>query len=80
MAASRGFDVRVFGSTARGEDGEKSDLDLLVSLGDEERFFEAFGLIADMRKVVREAKIDAVLDIMARPEVRKAALEEGIPL
>lgn len=80
MAASRGFDVRVFGSTARGEDGERSDLDVLVSLGDDERFFEAFGLISDMRKALPEAKLDAVLDIMARPEVLRSALEEGVPL
>lgn len=80
MAAARGFDVRVFGSTVRGEDGEKSDLDVLVTLGDDERFFEAFALIDEMRKAVPEAKLDALLDIMARPEVRKAALEQGIPL
>ena len=80
MAATRGFVVRVFGSTARGDDSEESDLDLLVTLGNDERFFEAFALIDEMRKAVPEAKLDALLDIMARPEVRNAALEQGIPL
>jgi predicted nucleotidyltransferase len=78
LAAARGFaDVRVFGSTARGEDSERSDLDILVCLPTSEKFGEAFALVAELGSVLPEVKVDAVVDIMLRPEVREQALLEG---
>jgi predicted nucleotidyltransferase len=37
-------DVRVFGSLARGEGGENSDLDLLVTLGEGRSLLDLVGL------------------------------------
>ena len=49
IAAKHGArNVRVFGSTARGEAGEKSDVDLLVDVGPARTLFFPGGLLADL--------------------------------
>ncbi len=73
-------DIRVFGSTARGEDREDSDLDLLVCVDDPCLFFPAMGFILEIQRRFPEANIDAITDVCARPDVLQAAMHEGVPL
>lgn len=81
MAASHGLkDVRVFGSTARGEDQEGSDLDLLVTLERDDQFFAAIDLIVAIKRFDAGVTIDAVVDMMIKPAICDAAKADGIPL
>ena len=81
LAAERGLpDVRVFGSTARGEDREDSDLDLLICVDDASNFFPAISFIVEVQRRYPSAHIDAITDVMARPDVLRAAILDGIPL
>ena len=52
-AARRGaFNVRVFGSVARGEADEKSDIDLLVDLEPGRSLFDLGGLLMDLQDLL----------------------------
>ncbi len=48
------FNVRVFGSVARGEARPGSDVDFLVDIETERRGFEFFGLLEDLRRALEE--------------------------
>lgn len=48
----RGVAIRVFGSTARGEDGSGSDLDLLVRFDQDASIFDQAELIEDLRDLL----------------------------
>ena len=81
LAGQWGFaEVRVFGSTARGEDREDSDLDLMVHLGSDEKFFDAFTFLVEANALCPGVNIDAIIDIMAKPDVLASAMEEGFLL
>src|SRR5438067_10101749 len=55
LAAARGVaNVRVFGSVARGDATEGSDVDLVVDLPDDLQGFAAFGTLDDLRRDVEE--------------------------
>jgi predicted nucleotidyltransferase/DNA-binding XRE family transcriptional regulator len=55
IAAAHGArNVRVFGSVARGEAGPDSDVDFLVDLDSDNRGFEFFGLLEDLRRALEE--------------------------
>jgi predicted nucleotidyltransferase len=78
LASKWGFpEVRVFGSTARGEDREDSDLDLLVHLGSEDKFFDAFTFMVEAKAMCAGVSLDGIIDIMAKPEVLASAMSEG---
>ncbi|WP_166979452.1 nucleotidyltransferase domain-containing protein [Paramicrobacterium fandaimingii] len=46
-------DVKVFGSVARGEADERSDVDLLVETGDGTSYFDIAGFASDVEAIVR---------------------------
>ncbi len=48
----RALDVRVFGSTARGDDRPGSDLDLLVTFGPDASLFDQVGLAQDIEDLL----------------------------
>jgi uncharacterized protein len=83
LAARGARDVRVFGSVARGEDDERSDIDLLVDL-DAERspgseLLAVLGLSEELSELLN-ARVDVVTPRTLRPEVRELALAEAVPL
>ncbi|MDQ1816218.1 nucleotidyltransferase domain-containing protein [Massilia sp. CCM 9210] len=81
LALERGLvEVRVFGSTARGEDREDSDLDLLLTVDAAGTLFPAMGFILEAQRRFPGVAIDAVTNIMARPEILNAAMREGFLL
>ena len=72
-AAQRGLtNVRVFGSTARGEDGFDSDIDLLVTPHPESDLFDV-ALFADEVRRLTGFPADVVADTSDSEELRDAA-------
>ena len=56
MAASRGiFEVKVFGSMARGDADDSGDVDLLVSLPEGFRGLALGGLLMDVQELLGDA-------------------------
>ena len=70
--------VRVFGSVARGDADEKSDVDLLVSI---ERLlgWKYFGLEPALQDLLR-CEVDVVSDESIRPRLRDRILKDAVPL
>ena len=71
--------VRVFGSVARGEANEDSDVDLLVHFRKGASLFDLIHLIDDT-SVLTDAKVDIVSDGGLSPYLAKRILSEAIPL
>ncbi len=80
IAARHGaYNVRVFGSTARGEAGPERDVDLLVDVGPiHSRWFPA-GLILDLEELLGR-EVDVVTEDALHWYIRDRVLEEAIPL
>lgn len=72
-------DVRVFGSLARGEAREDSDLDLLVTLGEGRSLLDLVGLKQDLEDLVHRP-VDVVTEAALSPYLREQVLAEAIPL
>ena len=80
IAASFGAtNVRVFGSVARGEGRPDSDLDLLVDLAPT-RSLLAWGAFWQALEAALGVKVDLAVESDLRPEIRRAILEEAVPL
>jgi predicted nucleotidyltransferase len=81
IAAKHGaFNVRVFGSVARGEDTPDSDIDLLIDY-DIEKTTPWFpvGLIQDLENLL-QTKVDVVTVEGLKNRIRDQVLEESINL
>jgi len=60
LAARYGaYNVRVFGSAARGEAGPDSDVDFLVELEPDRSLFDLGGLLMDLQELL-ECEVDVV--------------------
>jgi uncharacterized protein len=71
--------VRVFGSRARGEAGETSDLDLLVTLAEGRSLLDLIGFKQDLEDLVHRP-VDVVTEQALSPYLRERVLSEAIPL
>ena len=71
--------VRIFGSVARGDAGPASDLDLLVTVGDEPGPWFPGGLIAELEEVLG-CRVEVVTERGLHDELRAQVLAEAIPL
>jgi uncharacterized protein len=71
--------VRVFGSLARGEAREDSDLDLLVTLGEGRSLLDLVGLKQDLEDLVHRP-VDVVTEQALSPYLRERVLSEAVPL
>lgn len=72
-------DVRVFGSMARGDASETSDVDLLVSLPPDRTGLALGGLLMDVQDLLQR-KVDVVTDRGLHPALRNRILKEAQPL
>ena len=80
LAAKRGAkNVRVFGSVARGDSDEKSDVDFLVEMEPGRTLFDLSGLLLDLQEALH-APVDVVTERGLRPRVRERILAEAVPL
>lgn len=71
--------VRVFGSLARGEGSEGSDLDLLVTLSEGRSLLDLIGLKQDLEDLVH-LPVDVVTEQALSPYLREHVLSEAVPL
>lgn len=71
--------IRVFGSYARGEASEQSDIDFLIKVGPEHSRWFPGGLVADLEELIGKT-IDVVEEDVLSDDLRKKILNESIPL
>ncbi len=80
LAAKHGaYNVRVFGSVARGEAGPDSDVDFLVDMGPGRTSFFPGGLLADLEDLLGR-KVDIVSPEALHWLLRDRILKEALPL
>lgn len=80
VAAKYGaMDVRVFGSVARGEADESSDIDFLVRMTPGRSLFDLGGLLMDLQDLLGR-RVDVVTERGLRPRIREQVLREAIPV
>jgi len=71
--------VRVFGSVARGEDSDDSDVDFLVSLEEGRNLFDLCRLYDDLEELLRRP-VDIVVDGGISPLLEERILSQAVPL
>ena len=71
--------IRVFGSTARGEGTPSSDIDFLIDYGAKVSFLFPGGFLADLEKLL-QCPIDVVTDRALRPQMKNIILQEAVAL
>ncbi len=77
VAASHGVrDIRVFGSVARGDDTDQSDVDFLVSLEQGRSLLDLGGLLMDLRDLLG-CRVDVVTEASLRSPSKEQILREA---
>jgi predicted nucleotidyltransferase len=71
--------VRVFGSLARGEADEQSDIDLLVELEPGRSLFDLGGLQFELERLLG-CRVDVVTERGLKARIRQRVLREAVPL
>ncbi len=79
IAEAGGRDVRVFGSVARGEDDEGSDVDLLFVMGRPLSLME-LGRLEEQVSAAVGVSVDLVPEGSLRPALREQALADAVAL
>ena len=72
-------DILIFGSVARGEATEISDVDLIVRFEPGRTLFDHGGLIMDLRELLG-VKVDVISAAGMRERFRNYVLKEAVPL
>jgi predicted nucleotidyltransferase len=71
--------VRVFGSVARGNARDGSDVDLLIKTRRGCSLFDLGGLLEDLQQLLG-CRVDLVTEDGLKPRLRERVLKEAIPL
>ena len=71
--------VRVFGSVARGDAADSSDIDLLVRMSPGRSVFDIGGLLMDLQDFPGR-RVDVVTERGLRPRIREDVLREAVPI
>ncbi|HYU33982.1 MAG TPA: nucleotidyltransferase domain-containing protein [Thermoanaerobaculia bacterium] len=80
LAALHGAtNVRVFGSVARGEADERSDVDFLVDMRNGRSLLDLGGLLTDLQELLSHS-VDVVTERGLKARIRDRVLEEAVPL
>ncbi|MGO9116934.1 MAG: nucleotidyltransferase family protein [Desulfomonilaceae bacterium] len=80
VAARHGaINIRIFGSVARGEQDEKSDLDLLVTMETGRSLLDHAALWLELRDLLGR-EVDVVSEKGLQPRMRDRVLKEAVPL
>ncbi len=72
-------DIRIFGSVARGDATENSDLDLIVRFEPGRSLFDQGGLLMDLRELLG-MKVDVISEGALSGRFGQIANEEAVPL
>ena len=73
------YNVRVFGSVARGEADEKSYIDLLVDMEKGRSLLDLGGLLMDLQDLLGR-DVDVVTEKGLRERIRERVLKEAVAL
>ncbi|NHC34804.1 nucleotidyltransferase family protein [Scytonema millei] len=73
------YNVRVFGSVARGEALENSDIDLLINVAENHSRWFPGDLLADLEDLLGY-KVDIVIENGLHQLIREQVLQEAVPL
>jgi len=73
------YDVRIFGSVAREEADELSDIDILVKFESGRTLLDHAGLILELEKILK-CKVDVVNEKGLKPRIKNRILKEVISL
>ena len=80
LAAKYGaFNVRVFGSVARGQADSKSDVDFLVDLEEGRSLFDLGGLLMDLQKLLGR-NVDVVTEAGLHWYIKDKVIKEAKPV
>jgi uncharacterized protein len=79
LHAAGARNIRIFGSVARGEDNDTSDLDLLVERKGEANVLGIYKCHHAIKKLIG-VHVDIGIEHLLKSEVRKSALRDAIPL
>jgi hypothetical protein len=80
IAARHGaYNVRVFGSMARGEAVPESDVDFLVDMEPDRSLLDLRGLLMDLQELF-ECEVDVVTEKGLHARMRDNVLKDAIPL
>lgn len=80
IAAQQGAsNIRVFGSVARGEATEKSDIDLLVDLEPERSLLDHIGLMQDLEDLLGRS-VDVATPSALHEWIKHRVMQDAIPL
>ncbi|MBI5525029.1 MAG: nucleotidyltransferase family protein [Deltaproteobacteria bacterium] len=80
IAARHGArNVRVFGSVAKGDSDEVSDIDLLVAFEPGRSLLDHAAMLLDLEALLG-CKVDVVSEKALRPRFRDRVLREALPL
>jgi predicted nucleotidyltransferase len=71
--------VRVFGSVARGEASEASDIDFLVDLEADRSLLDLGGLLMDLQDLLGR-NVDVVTEAGLRPRVAQRVIQDAVDL
>jgi len=71
--------VRVFGSVARGDADESSDVDFLVEMEPGRTLLDMGGLVMDLRDLLKR-QVDVVTEAGLKPRIRERILHEAVAL
>ena len=73
------YNVRVFGSVARGEARPDSDVDFLVKLEPGRSLFDHAALLLDLEEILG-CDVNVVTERGLRPRIRERVLKDAVPL
>jgi predicted nucleotidyltransferase len=80
IAARHGAkNVRIFGSVARGEADDKSDVDFLVEMDEKTSLMDHAALQVELEELLGR-KVDVAPEDCIRPKMKDRVLKEAIPL
>ena len=73
------YNVRVFGSVARGEETPQSDIDFLVDLQPGRSLLDLGGLLYDLQDLLK-TDVDVVTENGLRPRIKDKILKEAVAI
>lgn len=80
IAAKHGaYNIRIFGSAARSEADEESDVDFIVDMEPGRTLLDMGGLLMDLQDLL-DREVDVVTERGLKPRIRARVLKEAVPL